>query len=111
MIDPFKRASVFDQAMALRQMASSTDPGSPPSDLETHPDGSTANAYVIEVRGEAAGIVARDGQGFRFYACSQRFNHLEGTTFASPRDAELAALLVGRRTPRASGLQAFGQLG
>jgi hypothetical protein len=59
-----------------------SDPGS------TH----TSNAYVIEVRGQTAGIVARDGQGFRFHASAHRFNPLDGRRFANPREAERAAL-------------------
>jgi hypothetical protein len=57
-----------------------------------------ANAYIIEVHGHTAGIVARDGQGFRFHASAHRFNALEGQTFASPREAEkAAAALTDRR--------------
>jgi hypothetical protein len=51
-----------------------------------------ANAYVIEVRGQTAGIVARDGQGFRFHASAHRFNALDGRRFRTPREAEKAAL-------------------
>jgi hypothetical protein len=51
-----------------------------------------SNAYVIEVRGQTAGIVARDGQGFRFHASAHRFNPLDGRRFANPREAERAAL-------------------
>jgi hypothetical protein len=54
--------------------------------------------YVIEVRPKSAGItvqagiVVRDGQGFRFFAASRAFDSLEGHIFKSPRAAEHAAL-------------------
>jgi hypothetical protein len=54
-------------------------------------DAYESNAYIIEVAGQTAGIVARDGSGFRFHASAHRFNPLEGKMFASPRAAERAA--------------------
>ena len=54
--------------------------------------------YVIEIRPQArgitvqAGIVVRDGRGFRFFAATHAFNSLEGQLFKSPREAEKAAL-------------------
>jgi len=54
--------------------------------------------YVIEIRPQAAGvtvqagIVVRDGRGFRFFAATHAFNPLEGCLFKSPRAAERAAL-------------------
>jgi hypothetical protein len=50
-----------------------------------------SDAYIIEVRGHAAGIVARDGRTFRFHASDHRFNPIDGMAFASPRAAEKAA--------------------
>jgi len=53
--------------------------------------------YVIEVRPKSAGvtvqagIVVRDGEGFRFFAASHTFDALEGQVFKSPRAAERAA--------------------
>jgi hypothetical protein len=53
--------------------------------------------YIIEVRPKSAGvtvqagIVVRDGQGFRFFAASRAFDSLEGQIFKSPRAAEHAA--------------------
>jgi hypothetical protein len=53
--------------------------------------------YVIEVRPRSAGvtiqagIVVRDGQGFRFFAASRVFDALDGQIFKSPRAAEHAA--------------------
>jgi hypothetical protein len=54
--------------------------------------------YVIEIRPKAAGItvqagiVVRDGCGFRFFAATHAFNPLEGHLFKNPREAERAAL-------------------
>ena len=47
--------------------------------------------YIIEVDSEAAGIVVRDGCGFRFFAATRAFNPLEGRFFRSAREAEQAA--------------------
>jgi hypothetical protein len=43
------------------------------------------DTYIIETRKGAAGIVVRDGRGFRFFAATHDFNHLEGQVFGSPR--------------------------
>jgi len=54
--------------------------------------------YIIEIRPQSlrstvqAGIVVRDGHGFRFYAAAHAFNDLEGQVFKSPKAAEHAAL-------------------
>jgi hypothetical protein len=54
--------------------------------------------YVIEIRSKAtgisvqAGLVVRDGRGFRFFAASHAFNPLDGHLFRNPREAEKAAL-------------------
>jgi hypothetical protein len=54
--------------------------------------------YVIEVRPKSAGttvqagIVVRDGNGFRFFAAARAFDSLEGQIFKTPRAAEHAAL-------------------
>ena len=55
------------------------------------------HAYVIEVAGEPAGIVARDGRGFRFHAASHAFRSLEGRAFRRPSDAERAARELARK--------------
>ena len=60
------------------------------------------NAYVVEVDGSTAGIIARDGRGFRFHASSRRFQTIDGAFFTGPRDAERAArALLARRAPTA----------
>jgi hypothetical protein len=50
-----------------------------------------SDTYIIETRKGAAGIVVHDRRGFRFFAATHDFNHLEGRLFGSPKDAEAAA--------------------
>jgi hypothetical protein len=50
-----------------------------------------SSSYIIETRNGAAGIVVRDGRGFRFFAAQCVFNCLDGHLFATPRAAEAAA--------------------
>ena len=50
-----------------------------------------SDRYIIEVESQAAGIVVRNPEGFRFFAASSQFHSLEGRLFASARDAERAA--------------------
>jgi hypothetical protein len=50
------------------------------------------DTYIIETRKGAAGIVVRDGRGFRFFAATHDFNSLEGQVFSTPKQAEAAAL-------------------
>jgi hypothetical protein len=50
------------------------------------------DTYIIETRKGAAGIVVRDGTGFRFFAATHAFNGLEGKIFGTPKEAETAAL-------------------
>ena len=59
------------------------------------------DTYIIETRKGAAGIVVRDGHGFRFFAATRDFYRLEGQLFSSPKDAEAAALrhIGGTRKP------------
>lgn len=49
------------------------------------------SSYIIETRKGAAGIVVRDGRGFRFFAAQTAFNCLDGHLFATPKAAETAA--------------------
>jgi hypothetical protein len=49
------------------------------------------DTYIIETRKGAAGIVVRDGRGFRFFAATHVFNGLEGRFFGTPKEAEAAA--------------------
>jgi hypothetical protein len=54
--------------------------------------------YIIEIHPKfthatvQAGIVVRDGRGFRFFAAAHAFHALEGQLFKSPKAAEHAAL-------------------
>jgi hypothetical protein len=50
------------------------------------------DSYVIETRKGAAGIVVRDGHGFRFFAATRDFTSLEGKLFGTPKEAETAAV-------------------
>jgi len=51
------------------------------------------DAYVIEVSGRTAGIVARDphSNSFNFFSAAPRFNAIEGQRFSDPMAAERAA--------------------
>lgn len=51
-----------------------------------------SDTYIIEVSSQAAGIVVRDSDGFRFFAATHRFNPLEGRLFRSAREAEREAV-------------------
>ena len=53
----------------------------------------SSDTYIIEVSQQAAGIVVRDPDGFRFFAATHRFNPMEGQLFANAREAERAAFL------------------
>ena len=47
--------------------------------------------YIIEIGSQAAGIVVRDPDGYRFFAATHRFNPMEGQLFRNAREAERAA--------------------
>ena len=53
----------------------------------------SSDTYIIEVSQQAAGIVVRDPDGYRFFAATHRFNPMEGLLFANAREAERAAFL------------------
>lgn len=53
----------------------------------------SSDTYIIEVSQQAAGIVVRNPDGYRFFAATHRFNPLEGQLFANAREAERAAFL------------------
>jgi hypothetical protein len=50
-----------------------------------------ANAFVIEVFNQTAGIVVAEERGFRFFSSKRAFDPLEGGHFGSARAAERAA--------------------
>jgi hypothetical protein len=62
-----------------------------------------SDTYIIEVSSQAAGIVVRSADGYRFFAATHRFNRLEGQLFRNAREAERAArrLVNGGLTPAA----------
>ncbi len=55
------------------------------------------NAYFIEVADEPAGVVVRQGRGYKFFATTRRFHALDGQIFGTPSRAELAARRVAER--------------
>ena len=61
------------------------------------------NAYIVEVAGQTAGIVARDQRGYRFFASDRFFDSLDGQEFSSARHAERAAQALLRQRRDAAG--------
>lgn len=59
-----------------------------------------SDTYIIEVSSQAAGIVVRDPDGFRFFAASHRFNGMDGQLFRNAREAERAAFQFAQGTPQ-----------
>jgi hypothetical protein len=49
---------------------------------------------LIEIWGEPAGFVLKEGNAFRFHAIARPFFALEGTQFTTPGHARLAAARV-----------------
>ncbi len=61
-----------------------------------------SDAYVIELQGNAVGIIVRhnrDKSAYRFMAALHGFNSLEGREFAGPFQAENAARKLWRERP------------
>ena len=50
-----------------------------------------SDRYIIEVNSQAAGIIVRSAEGFRFFAASQRFSRMEGKLYRNASEAERAA--------------------
>jgi hypothetical protein len=50
--------------------------------------------FIIEICSQAAGIVVRNADGYRFFAASHRFNSMEGQLFRSANEAERAAFRI-----------------
>ena len=48
--------------------------------------------FIVEIWGEPAGIVLRDGNAFRFHATARPFFELDGTQFTTPGHARLEKL-------------------
>jgi hypothetical protein len=61
-----------------------------------------SDAYVIELQGNAVGIIVRhnnDEPAYRFMAALHGFNSLEGVEFSGPFQAEIAARKLWREQP------------
>ena len=55
-----------------------------------------SDTYIIEVGSQAAGIVVRDTDGYRFFAASHRFNAIDGQLFRNAREAERVAIRLAK---------------
>ena len=58
-----------------------------------------SDTYIIEVSSQAAGIVVRNPDGYRFFAATHRFNRLEGQLFRNAREAERAVRRLANGGP------------
>jgi hypothetical protein len=52
--------------------------------------------FIIEICSQAAGLVVRNADGYRFFAASHRYNSMEGQLFRSANEAERAALNIAK---------------
>jgi hypothetical protein len=50
-----------------------------------------SESFIVEIWGEPAGIVLKEGGTFRFHAYARPFFALEGAKFTTPGHARLAA--------------------
>ncbi len=63
-----------------------------------------SDAYIIEVQGNAVGIIVRNHRNeltYRFLSALRAFNSLDGMEFAGPLQAESAARKLLREKPKA----------
>ena len=63
-----------------------------------------SDAYVIELQGNAVGIIVRkhrNESNYRFLSALHSFNSLEGKEFPGPLQAEIAARKVLKESPHA----------
>ncbi len=63
-----------------------------------------SDAYVIELQGNAVGIIVRkhqNEQSYRFLSAIHFFNSLEGQEFPGPLQAEFAAKRLLKESPNA----------
>jgi hypothetical protein len=61
-----------------------------------------SDAYVIELQGNAVGIIVRkhrNEQNYRFLSALYSFNSLEGQEFSGPVQAEMAARKILKDSP------------
>ena len=69
-----------------------------------------SDAYVIELQGNAVGIIVRkhrNEQNYRFLSALHSFNCLEGREFPGPVQAEMAARNVLKNSPHALQKRSF----
>ena len=61
--------------------------------------------YIVEIWGQPAGFVLKEGNAFRFHALARPFFALDGAPFTTPGQARLAAARLQPRPvdDRASG--------
>ena len=52
--------------------------------------------FIVEIWGEPAGIVLREGNAFRFHAIARPFFELDGSQFTTPGHARLAVAQLRR---------------
>jgi len=55
-----------------------------------------SESFIVEIWGEPAGFVLREGGAFRFHATARPFFELDGSQFATPGHARLAAARLKR---------------
>lgn len=58
--------------------------------------------FIVEIWGEPAGIVLREGNAFRFHATARAYFALDGTQFTTPGHARLAAARLQQGVRRTS---------
>lgn len=79
-------------------------PPYPQDVFERPPEGqapaTSTQAYVIETGEAAAGVIVRQGDGYRFFASDAQFGLLDGSVFKSPKAAQKAADLMYRAASR-----------
>lgn len=56
----------------------------------------SSQRFVIEIDGDAAGLVVRTGNGFRFYASRATYASVDGSHFRSVAQAENACRRLSR---------------
>jgi hypothetical protein len=77
----------------------------------TGEDRAMSDAYVIELQGNAVGIIVREHRNernYRFLPVLHSFNSLEGQEFPGPVQAEMAARKILKNSPHALQKRSFG---